>query len=942
MERSVSQIYNLNDYSSDNNKIDLQLQFIDFYNLYFTKTECSADLARFFLTFFQIYISDNDNFYIEFINIWNEGFKPFLNKNFPVQSSGHFCLYSDIHFFIGLIDDTLKTKKIIKLDKMKKIKNIFINEEIDVPKRTCSMTYLRPHSQTLDSKTTRNSSIKIEISDLVKQSSEKNIHKVKALSNNKIEISEKEKDNIIDNDKNENLEEEKNENEINLPEENNKNEFPFSEFLNKIINDNYIIDNVSLIYHFCQQCLSFIDCETLFNQILEFYESIKNDSDEKINKLIEFSNVLFIEMIKYYEDSNLLDNCVSKAEKFYYKLLSCLIANIANNKIDNDIHSVQLSGTENNIINNEKICIKDIYESKKIDLINDNLYFEIKYKKKEEKHKIEEFRKYKPNLAEFNTSSRKSVRFEYKGSLLSEFQKNFDKEDKKDLLHIKTLRNTKHFSLSRKKSEDIIKEEDEKKEESDNEEQDEKITKLYESYSDKEKSFEIYSSSDNENIEKKKDDINKNNNKKKKNKKEEEKIVEENKKNEMIENLKIKVDVPKQIISDKEKLLKSLNKILTLIKKAKEKDDRIGDYIKQVKNKIKLYKDLQNKIDKETKDLIIPRQRQKGMTGTFRQSFTLRRNIIPKREYLSKGYFCVTDWKTEEIGSQLMLISKTLLNKIYPRELYKAIFLKKDKEITSPNVVKCINKFNKLTTFIMQDILSYNKPKYRAKAYEKWVSVAEYCRINKDYDDLISIFSVFNHYIITGLKLTLKEVKTKANSTLNKIKNFCQVDGNYKKIRLDMDNCNRNGEVFIPYLGMLLRDLNFFEEKSKYINDKGYINFEKIEKIDGLFQSYFKFKYCKDENKNSIPELEFFNDLEDITEEQLDERANEIEPNTPNCKIEDKEKEKKNKKELTNIDKKYFEKYKIKDNDEDDEKDIIGESMNDEPEELLDNAFIQG
>ena len=74
----------------------------------------------------------------------------------------------------------------------------------------------------------------------------------------------------------------------------------------------------------------------------------------------------------------------------------------------------------------------------------------------------------------------------------------------------------------------------------------------------------------------------------------------------------------------------------------------------------------------------------------------------------------------------------------------------------------------------------------------------------------------------------------------------------------------------------------------------------------------------------------------------MDERANEIEPNTPNCKIEDKEKEKKNKKELTNIDKKYFEKYKIKDNDEDDEKDIIGESMNDEPEELLDNAFIQG
>jgi hypothetical protein len=390
----------------------------------------------------------------------------------------------------------------------------------------------------------------------------------------------------------------------------------------------------------------------------------------------------------------------------------------------------------------------------------------------------------------------------------------------------------------------------------------------------------------------------------------------------MIENLKIKVDVPKQIISGKEKLLKSLNKILTLIKKAKEKDDRIGDYIKQVKNKIKLYKDLQDKIDKETKDLIMPRQRQKGMTGTFRQSFTLRRNIIPKREYLSKGYFCVTDWKTEEIGSQLMLISKTLLNKIYPRELYKAIFLKKDKEITSPNVVKCINKFNKLTTFIMQDILSYNKPKYRAKAYEKWVSVAEYCRINKDYSDLIAIYSAFNHYIITGLNLTLKEVKAKTNTILNKIKNFCSVEGNYLKIRKEIDNCIKNRETFIPYLGMLLRDINFFEEKSKYINEKGIINFEKIEKISEMFEVFFKFKE-KEENKNNvinIKELEFFNDLEDITEEELENIADNIEPE---YKLEES---KKLKKRPTKIDKKYFEKYKVKENEE--------------PEDL-DTAFIK-
>ena len=45
------------------------------------------------------------------------------------------------------------------------------------------------------------------------------------------------------------------------------------------------------------------------------------------------------------------------------------------------------------------------------------------------------------------------------------------------------------------------------------------------------------------------------------------------------------------------------------------------------------------------------------------------------------------DWKPEERKNQLLAILKTLLNKIHQRELYKAIFLKKEKEVRSPNVV---------------------------------------------------------------------------------------------------------------------------------------------------------------------------------------------------------------------------------------------------------------
>ena len=162
--------------------------------------------------------------------------------------------------------------------------------------------------------------------------------------------------------------------------------------------------------------------------------------------------------------------------------------------------------------------------------------------------------------------------------------------------------------------------------------------------------------------------------------------------------------------------------------------------------------------------------------------------------------------------------------------------MKKDKLKTSPNVVNCTNLSNRLTYFIIEDIISYDSPKDRARMYERWLLIAEYCKLNKDYNDLFAIVSALNHYIITGLKQTLKYVSSKSISTFKQISEFCTFEGNYKNIREDINICNKSGIIFIPYLGTLLKDINFFEESSKYINENGCINFEKIEKIAQLFE----------------------------------------------------------------------------------------------------------
>ena len=553
------------------------------------------------------------------------------------------------------------------------------------------------------------------------------------------------------------------------------------------------------------------------------------------------------------------------------------------------------------------------YETIKKDLINMNIDIEMIFIPKEkEKEIILKSKMNKPGSMKNRQSIRKSVHFLKKEKSTDELDENPLKEYPKRMTLQPRIK-TKHFSLNKTKVKDPIKEEDEENKDSDDDKRKGSTDSNKDIFSDDDSSSE---------------DSEKNNiiMKKSKTVKENKEIKEEdkNKIKEIIDKLIEKVNIS-DIINSKENQIDNLEYMQIILEEITETEEDKDKYLKIVKDNINFYTELQKKINKEKKN---QRRMQKRMTKNYTSASFMRLSSKKTITKELKTYFCVTDWKTEEIGNQLMSISKSLISKIYPRELYKAIFLKKDKEITSPNVVECINKFNRLTSFIMEDILSYNKPRDRAKAYEKWVLIADYCRKIKDFNDLIAIFSAFNHYIITGLKLTLKEVKTKTNTILNKLKSFCTVEGNYKKIREDMDNCDKNGEIFIPYLGMLLRDLNFFEEKSKYINEKGEINFDKIERISGMFELYFKFKNRIDDI-NKIQELEFFNDLEDITEEQLEEIGNNIEPQ---FKYEITNK----KKRRTNIDKKYFEKNKSK--DDNDSCDGENEENNGEPVDL-DTAF---
>ena len=690
--------------------------------------------------------------------------------------------------------------------------------------------------------------------------------------------------------------------------------------LKKIIFENFLEKNTLLIYHFCQQCFCFVTKDILFKKLFDCYKIYKEKKIplDKIKNLIEFINILVIEMNEYYEKVNLKEMQVLLIKKFYNELISDLIDNFqeGEKKIEKK--------TNNNIINKDLTTNKRFYRFNSIDitgesymynisnidfkfdkenLLNTDLNLDIKniniffYKDKEDvldwsclnESDIKDKEKNKEKDKEKNKEKEKEKNKEKEPEMISEIPKFYQisKTLRRSLENPNINKSYKNKYLS--KIDEDIKEENKEEQEflySDNEEDDlDKKEKEKENYS-----FEELKSSSDEEI----------------NNIKEENDLEEKKKSETINNL-INKAFPNndKIISTREELMNEIDYILPLLD-VKDKENIYLPSIREAKSIIPFYADvkLKKKLTQnntnEIKNANSYNYFEKTRTNTINEN-SLRSNNINNFSS-NKNYFCITDWSPEDIGNKLAQVTESLLNKIKPRELYKGIYLKKDKEKTSPNIVKCINSFNKLTSFIIEDILSYSTPKLRARSYERWVQICDYCKSNKNYNDCIAIFSALNNYIITGLNLTLKEIKYKTKGIFEQIKIFCSVEGNYKNIRNDMNLCEQRGENFIPYLGMLLRDINFLEESNKYINERGCVNMDKIEKINSLLEKYFKYKKDEkkksDDNKKVIKELSFFQDLEILSEEELENIASNVEPEYKFDKNEIKR--------LTNIDKKYF------------------------------------
>ena len=268
-----------------------------------------------------------------------------------------------------------------------------------------------------------------------------------------------------------------------------------------------------------------------------------------------------------------------------------------------------------------------------------------------------------------------------------------------------------------------------------------------------------------------------------------------------------------------------------------------------------------------TKYLISDRRKTKAISIRPRA----RGKVVNNKTMYKYSYFYIFDFTDEEIARNLTLISYKLLSNIDINELWNSNFIKEDKYTKAPNVMKVIDRFDKLMLFIIEDICSYETNKARAKIITKWANIAKKCKDFHNYNDLLIINQCFNHYLLKKLIKTWKKLSKSTLMLIAELNKFCNNQQCYLNIRREMVGCKHL--AYIPYLGILLKEIVDIEDKYKYIErigDYNCINCIKLQKIYWEVKKFFEFKNITF-TFTQISELNILNQLNPRTEQEIEE-----------------------------------------------------------------------
>lgn len=213
--------------------------------------------------------------------------------------------------------------------------------------------------------------------------------------------------------------------------------------------------------------------------------------------------------------------------------------------------------------------------------------------------------------------------------------------------------------------------------------------------------------------------------------------------------------------------------------------------------------------------LAVPLQSATNMSSSMSSFDALQDNDDEEAEPTPPAYVPpigaeLFDFHPLELARQITIIEKAYLDALRPQEMLNLAWTKKNKEILAPNVLAMIRFSNYVVDWMCTEILKPADAVERAMVINRLIYVGQYCWEMNNFNGSVEVLSALRRSSVYRLKRSWNYLSDRAWNVFDQMELLFEPDSNYKNYRAVLEKAQA---PCIPYLGRLLSDILFLEEK---------------------------------------------------------------------------------------------------------------------------------